>query len=213
MLRKERVYLFMGVLAAELVIFFAAAAYPLDPAAQKIALDQANSTLAHEGSLGPTGLFGLIFTNNIRIAVIEMAPVLGGIFFVVSILTTGEVIQALATSQGHPSLTYAVILFLYPFTILELGAYAFASSSGIMLLVSTARRRLRHETKLFFAEILVVVGTTAVAAAMETLTILVWWVGLLLWIPVGIAVIWVSSRLRRQAPKETPSSPAPIAAS
>ena len=194
---KNRVYMWIGIFAIELVIFFSAIAYPLDPASQKAALEQAKNTLGNEGTLGPTGLFSLIFSNNTRIALLEMTPGLGGLLFVFSIVTTGEVIQALAVSVGQPGLLYGFFLFLFPFSILELGAYAMAFSSGIMVFVALFRRRLRAELRVFVAEAAVIVGVLCLAAAMETLTIVAPGVGFALWIPVGVGIGLAVVRLRR----------------
>ncbi len=195
---KERLYLFLGVFAIELALFFLAIVIPLDPASLNAAQQQANRTFGGLDRQNPAGLFSLILVNNGRIALIDMAPVLGGFLFVFSMVATGQIIQALASSSGGPGLVYGLSLFLFPFTFFELGAYAFAFSSGVMVLVSAARRRLRREVKVFLAEARVVLGALALAAAMETLTILSYVVGFALWVPVGLLTAFAMSRLSRR---------------
>ncbi len=195
---RERLYLFLGVFAIELTLFFMAMAIPLDPASLNAAQQQANSTFGGLDKHNPVGLFNLILVNNGRIALVDMAPILGGFVFVLSMVATGQIIQALAASNGGPSLVYGIFLFLFPFTYFELAAYAFAFSSGVMVLVSGARRRLGREVKVFLAEALVVLGALVLAAAMETLTILSYIVGFALWVPVGLLSVFVISRLRRR---------------
>lgn len=187
-LGRRRLTLFGVVLAVELTTFFFATVYPIDPAQQQALMDQANSVIGSTTGQTATGLFSAISGNNLRVALLEMVPVVGVLLFAFSIFTTGQIIQALALSQGLPGPLFGAALFFFPFAIVELSAYAIAVASGTMLLVAWRRKTLRSELRIFAVEAIVVVVAVFVAAAMETVGIVNPIYSFALWLPTALGL-------------------------
>lgn len=187
--RDWRLIIFATVLGLELALLFIAAATPIDAAAQGELLDRANGTLALGRSSDPANILLSIFANNARVAAAEMVPGLGGIIFVISIFTTGQVIQVIALSHGIPGTLAGVVLLLFPYTIVELSAYAVAVSSGVMLVVALVRKRLRLEARVFAFEAIVVAVALLIASVMETVLLTSPVLGFLLWGPTALGVV------------------------
>jgi len=176
------------VFLVELTIFFLATSVPMNAATQQALENEAKNITGVSNSLGPTGQFVYIFTHNAAIAFGEMVPVVGGLLWVISTYVTGQIFQAMAVSQGVPGALYGLVLFFFPFAIVEMSAYAVAVSSGVMLIVAWRRHRLRSETRVLILEIGIVATMLLVAAAMETVTIVNPYLGIALWIPIGLTI-------------------------
>jgi hypothetical protein len=143
--------------------------------------------------------FVAILTNNLRIALIEMIPVIGGIIFFVSIFTTGQVLQALAIYQGVSAPLLGGSLFLLPFSVVELSSYAVATWSGTNLLLAWRRGTLHKEVRVFGLEIVVVAVMLTTAAAMETTALVSLGMGLALWLPlVGFILLLIIQTQKRR---------------
>jgi uncharacterized membrane protein SpoIIM required for sporulation len=194
---RGRLLLLLGVFVLELLLFFGAMVVPIDPATRQRLQQAANSLQNSTADRAPAVVLGLIFSNNVKVALAEMIPGAGALVFFISILNTGQVIQVLALSRGVPGVFYGVALFLFPFSIVELSAYALAVSSGLMLIVAWRRNRLRREAPVFVFEMIGVVLILLVAATMETITLLFPEMGLALWLPTGLLVAWLAITLRR----------------
>ncbi len=198
LLSRGRLLLLLGAFALEMVIFSSALVVPIDPSSQQ-SLQQAVNNLRNATNAGPLGIMTEIFTNNARVALMEMIPVFGPILFFLSIFTTGQVFQLLAISNGLPGMTYGLLLFVFPFALVELSAYAIAVGSGSMVLVAWRRKRLHSEFRVLVMEVLTVVVTLLLAAAMETVTILNPAGSLALWFPTGLLIAWLAIFLRRRS--------------
>jgi len=187
--RRGRLFVFLFVLAVEFAVFFGAMLVPIDQAQQRALVNQANTLLGSAGEQGPSGFFVAIFANNVKVALLEMVPVAGAALFVASIFTTGQVIQALAISNSLPGPVFGLLLFFFPFSLVELSAYALAVGSGSMLLFAWKRKRLKIELKVFVLEAAIVVATLVVAAAMETVGIVTPAIGFALWLPTALGIL------------------------
>lgn len=187
-LGRRRLIFFGAVLAVELTMFFFSLVYPIDPAQQQALMDQANSVIGSTTGQTATGVFSAISGNNLRVALLEMVPVVGVLLFAFSIFTTGQIIQALALSQGLPGPLFGAALFFFPFAILELSAYAVAVASGTMLLVAWRKKTLHWELRIFAMEAVVVIVAILVAAGMETLGIVSPFYSFALWLPTGLGL-------------------------
>ena len=196
-LERGRLLLLLGVFVLELLLFFGAMVIPIDPATQQRLQQAANSLENSTADQAPVSVLGLIFTNNVRVALAEMIPGAGILVFFISILNTGQVIQVLALSKGVPGVFYGVALFVFPFSFVELSGYAVALCSGSMLIVAWRRSRLRREARVFLLELVGVVLILLVAATMETITLLSPEIGLALWLPTGLIVAWLTITVRR----------------
>ena len=135
----------------------------------------------------PVQLVFFIFSNNARIALLEFIPAIGAIFFLVVGYNTGVVTQVITVSQNLPSLT-GVILFVFPYSFVELSAYAVAVGSGTMLVASMFRRRFLRELRVFAFEVVLALALLIAAAVMETATEYSLIAGLALWLPTGLSL-------------------------
>lgn len=214
LLGKRRLLFILVVLITELAIFFIATSIPINATTQQSLQNEAKNLSGSTANLGPTALFLFIFTHNTMIALGEMVPIFGGLIWVFSIYSTGQIIASVALSQGFPGLLYGALVLVLPFAIVELSAYAVAVASGTLVLVAWRRHRLRQEMKVLPLEVGLVVAMLLTAAAMETVTIVDATIGLLLWIPTGLlvaALIWAISadtRVKQSRPIPAPVPPA-----
>jgi len=188
LIARGRLVIFGATLAVELAIFFGAMIYPIDPAQQQELVRQANSILGSTGNQTSVSIFTAILSNNARVAGVEMIPAAGAALFVASIFTTGQIIQALAISSNVPGPLFGVLLFFFPFAIVELSAYAIAVASGSMLIVAWRRKTLGREAKVFVLEVGLVFFCVFLAAAMETVGIVSPVVGFALWLPTAVGI-------------------------
>ena len=198
LLDRRRLLLILVVLLVELALFAVGLLTPLSQSAQQSLANQTNTQFAGVQSASPEQLVEFIFTHNLTIALVEMVPVLGAFLFLLSVYSTGLAAQAIVVSQGLPS-QFGVILFAFPYSLVELSAYAIAVGAGTMLLVAWRRKRIRHELKIFLFEGVVVAAVLLVAAAMEAATKVSPLFGFALWLPTGLALaglIVVSGRSR-----------------
>jgi hypothetical protein len=199
LVNRSRLSLILAVLLVEYGILFAGLLTPISVSTQQALANATSSQFAPIQSLNATQLVLFIFSHNLRIALIEMIPILGTLLFIFSEYSTGLAAQALALSQGLPN-QWGAIIFAFPYSLVELSAYAVAVAASVMLLVAWRRKYLRREIRVFVLEGLVVAAILLVAAAMETTTIRISWsVGVALWLPTGLvlATIIVLSGRRR----------------
>lgn len=190
LLDKSRLMLILGILALELVLFFAGLLVPIPPATREALANATNSQFAPMQGAGPVQLAGLIFSHNLLIALAEMIPAAGAFLFVISIYSTGLAAQALITSQGLPA-QWGAVLFAYPYSLVELTGYAVAVAAGTRLILAGFRKRLKREARVFAAEAGVVAGILLAAAAMEATTKASPLLGFALWLPMGLVVAGV----------------------
>jgi Stage II sporulation protein M len=196
-LSRGRLILVAIAVGIELAIFFAGAVVPVDQATQQV-LNQTANGLRNATTNAPALVtMRVIFSNNLRVALIEMIPGIGPVAFVASIFTTGQLLQVITMATGIPGILTALILFVFPYTIVELSAYGLAVVSGSMLIVAWRKKTLHREIRVFFYEAVGVVVILFVAAAMETATLQSLSVGIGLWLPLGLFVAWLAIKLRR----------------
>jgi uncharacterized membrane protein SpoIIM required for sporulation len=186
-LNRRRILLVVGVLVVELALFAVGLLTPLSNSAQQSLANETSSQFSGFRSASPEQLVVFIFSHNLSIALAEMVPLLGAFLFVLSAYSTGLAAQAIVASQGLPG-QFGAILLAFPYSLVELSAYAIAVGAGIMLLVSWRRKRLRRELKVFFFEVVVVAAVLVVAATMETATEFSPLLGFALWLPTGLVL-------------------------
>jgi uncharacterized membrane protein SpoIIM required for sporulation len=184
---RRRLLVFLIALVLEFAIFVFGLLTPLSAPTQQTLANETNAQFAAVPTATPQQLVTLIFTHNLVLAYLELVPVLGAFVFVYSIYVTGLVAQVIATSSGYPS-QLGVVLFVFPYSLVEFSAYAMAVASGIMLILSWRKRALGREIRVFPLEVLAVAVVLILAAGMETVTRFSPIVGLLLWLPTGLGV-------------------------
>jgi hypothetical protein len=198
-----RVKIAVVLLATSIAIFFAAMAIPIDTSQQKTLLSEGKSLLQSATSGSSIETFVAIFLNNIRVALIEMIPAVGFVFWSVSLYTTGQVLQAFSLDANIPPFATGLITFAFPHGLVEFAGYAFAVTESVMLIFSGVKHRLRAELRIAGFEILLVAGTLVLAAVVETVEIVSPGVGLLMWVPVILIVVAVVRKVRHGTPRWT----------
>jgi hypothetical protein len=199
LLDRKRLILVLGVLLLEFGIFFVGLFTPVSGATRQLLANETGSQFGGVNSASTVQLVLFIFTHNLTIALLEMIPVAGALLFAISSYSTGLAAQALVVSQGYSAQLGAVI-FAFPYSLVELSAYAVAVVSGSMLLVAWRNRRLVRELKVFVVEGAVVATILLIAATMEATTVRVSLaLGFALWLPTGLALgAIIVLALRRQ---------------
>jgi stage II sporulation SpoM-like protein len=187
LLSRGRLGLMMGAFVVEVGLFLTGLLAPASQLTRESVANQTGSQISSITQAPPAQAVFLIFGHNVLIALVETVPLLGALLFASSIYTTGLVAQAILASQGLPG-GYGVLLFLLPYSLVELSAYAVAVGSGIMLLVAWRRKSLSAEARVFVLEVCLVAGLLMVAAAMEEVTLLYPALGFALWVPTGVAI-------------------------
>lgn len=185
---RGRLVLFASVFVIELGIYFAAMAWPIGPAEQQALQQQAKSLVNATLGQGPLAAVAGIFENNVRIALLEMIPVAGAALLAFVSFTTGQVIQVEAINASLPGPALGLLLFVFPFAIVELSSYAIAVGSGTMLVLAWRRKSLHKELPVFLFEIALVIVAILVAAAMETMVDVNVVASFVLWAPMALAM-------------------------
>ncbi len=198
---SKRLLLFLAVLLIELIVFFAAMAFPLDRSQQQSLYQEGQQLIQSVNGGGPLDMFSGIFLNNVRIALIEAIPFVGPVFLGYSIFYTGEVLQAFAVSSTppFPPLVLGVVTFVFPHALIEFAGYAVAVTAGLMLIWAGIKKRLRLEIKIYAQEVLIAGAVLLVAAATETAEIVIseTLLTLVLWVPIAIGLVVITVWLRR----------------
>jgi len=188
LLDRQRLLVMLGILVIEFAIFVGGLLTPLSGAEQQILANQTSSqfTPIQSASLQQQVVF--IFSHNLLIALAEMVPFFGAFLFVFSVQSTGLATQAIVASRGLPGLA-GLVLFVFPYSLVELSAYAIAVGSGVMLVWGAITKRLVRELKVLALEALVIVAVLFTAATMEVATSSSLVFGIALWIPTGLALV------------------------
>ena len=203
LLNRRRLALILLVLLLEFGIFFIGLLTPVPESTRQAIANETNSQfgVVQSGSLAQLAVF--IFTHNLTIALAEMIPVAGALLFAFSVYSTGLAAQALVASQGLPA-QWGAVIFAFPYSLVELSAYAVAVVSGSMLLVAWRRRRLLQELKVFALEGLAVAAILLVAATMEATTVRVSFIlGFALWLPTGMVLALIMVIVGRRRARST----------
>jgi len=193
---KGRLTFVIAVLVAELALFILAIVVPADTSLRQQLVTQGLQSLPSTNT-SADALVGLFVANNLRVALLEMIPAVGFFLLPLSIFTSGVIIQGIAVSKAVSPVVVAISYMLLPFTFVELAAYAVAFVSGTMVFVAWRRKRLHREAMVFLLEVVEVAVILTVAAAMEAITIVNPIAGLLLWLPMAGAIVFVVLRATR----------------
>jgi uncharacterized membrane protein SpoIIM required for sporulation len=194
---RRRLVVFLIALLVEFAIFVFGLLTPLSVPAQQTLENQTSAQFAAVPTASAQQLVTLIFTHNILLAYLELIPFLGAFVFVYSIYVTGLVAQVIATSAGYPG-QLGVILFIFPYSLVEFSAYAIAVASGVMLVLAWRRKTLNREIRVLPMELAAVAAVLALAAAMETVTRFSPLIGFILWLPTGLGVAGIAVLSRRK---------------
>jgi hypothetical protein len=191
----RRLVIFLGIFLLELAVFALGLLTPLPRPTQQSLSNDTSTLFSGVQSAGPAQLVVFIFSHNLVIALLEMIPLLGALVLMISIYSTGLAAQVIALTHGYPGQLGAALL-LYPYSFLELSAYALAVGAGLMLILSWRKGEFARELRVFVLEMLFIGAVLIIAAAMETVTRFFPTIGLALWMPtvVALAVVTILRR-------------------
>jgi uncharacterized membrane protein SpoIIM required for sporulation len=162
-----------------------------------------------------------IFSNNFKVALIEIIPILGVVLFGVSIYETARIVEVIGIVQKEGTGGALATLFALPSTWLELPAYCIATVESLFLayaLFRVARRGwgvFRREVRFLLVNIILIAGVLIVAATIEVTEIQLEALGsanfgqagsiiaFLTWIP-ALVIIAFATRFWRRAKKQAP---------
>lgn len=181
--------------SVEIAIFFAGLLIPVDHGTQGAPINQTSSEFSTIQNAPPLQVVFLIFSHNVVIALVDAVPALGAFVFATSIFSTGVLAQVLLASNGVPGV-FGAFLLIFPYTLVELSAYAVALGSGVMLIAAWGKKRLRSEVRVLAEEVVVILALLLLAASMEEATSLSPPLGIALWIPTGVAIALLAVIMR-----------------
>jgi uncharacterized membrane protein SpoIIM required for sporulation len=162
-----------------------------------------------------------IFSNNFKVALIEIIPILGVVLFGISIYETARIVEVIGIVQKEGTGAALATLFALPSTWLELPAYCIATVESLFLayaLFRVARHGwgvFRREVRFLLVNIILIAGVLIVAATIEVTEIQLEALGstnfgqagsiiaFLTWIP-ALVIIAFATRFWRQAKKQAP---------
>jgi uncharacterized membrane protein SpoIIM required for sporulation len=157
-----------------------------------------------------------IFSNNFRVATVELVPVLGLGVFGISLYETARIVEVIAIVKNVPVGIALGNLFFLPSTWLELPAYAIAAAESIYLMYSIyvgfrkGWARFVKEMRFLVVNIVLIAGVLVVAATFEVTEIQfeqgpvqTQAYALLTWIPF-VVVFALEVRFWRKARREAP---------
>jgi uncharacterized membrane protein SpoIIM required for sporulation len=176
---------------------------------------QYNSTSAVLNQSAAGQVMG-IFSNNFRVAIVELVPLLGLAIFGLSLYETARIVEVIAIVKNVGVGLALGNLFFLPSTWLELPAYAIAAAESFYLVYAlflgfkSGWSKFAREIRFLVVNIILIAGVLIVAAAFEVTEIQfeqgpvqTQAYALLTWIPfvvvfAGVIAFW--RRARREAP-------------
>ncbi|BCU66747.1 hypothetical protein HS7_01840 [Sulfolobales archaeon HS-7] len=188
--------LFLIFFITELIIFAGVSSLHISNSSLLSSFSQQRNSIVSEPYVD---MLMSIFLHNLLVATIEFVPIIGVIFFIVSIASTGLVVAVEGTAAKIPGIAIFAELMTLPHSWLELPAYAVATASTVYLFTHLSNLK---ET---FYKILTFWGFVAlelfIAATFESAEIVVESSNILLsyvfWIP-AIPVIYLLYKLLRK---------------
>lgn len=160
--------IFMVELVA-IVVVSSSSFFPSELAAYQ---KQYNSTAAILNQSAPGQVAG-IFSNNFRVAVIEIIPAFGVAILGLSIYETARIVEVIGITSGRPLAEALANLFILPSTWLELPAYAIAATESMYLVYSvylgfkSGWAKFVRELRFLLVNVLLIAGVLTVAAVFE----------------------------------------------
>jgi uncharacterized membrane protein SpoIIM required for sporulation len=207
--------LIAGLFVIEIALIIAISNYPFFPS-ELSTYENQYSNLAPVLNASAPSQVGAIFSNNMKVATVELIPVFGLLIFGLSLYETARVVEAIAAIKGF-SVTLALAnLFLLPSTWLELPAYSVAAAESVYLTYNIylgfkrGRGWFMRELRFLLVNIGLITMTLIVAAFFEVSEIQIASgppetqpYALLTWLPFVIVLV-VVVRFWRRARREAP---------
>ncbi len=165
--KRKRIYSIIAVFILSVIITLVGSFMPVDAEQARQINDELNQTVTTATESGM--LMQYILGNNFFICLIMFIPILGPIFGVYVLFSTGVAVSAVATAQGFPSIIAFIALVITPVFWLEFVAYSIAMAMSVWLFRRILQGRGWHElrnTSIFISicALLLVAGAAVEAA-------------------------------------------------
>jgi Stage II sporulation protein M len=126
-------------------------------------LNQTVSTMQAQGTL-----VQYIFGNNFLITLVMFIPVIGPVLGLFIMFNTGNVVGAIATSSGYPSIIALIALIITPVFWLEFAAYSTAMAESVWLFRRLFQGRGLRELRTMSVFVTITAVILAFSAVIET---------------------------------------------
>lgn len=130
-LKRKRIYSIIAVFILSVIITLVGSFMPVDAEQARQINDELNKTVTTATESGM--LMQYILGNNFFICLIMFIPILGPIFGVYVLFSTGVAVSAVATAQGFPPIIAFIALVITPVFWLEFVAYSIAMAMSVWL--------------------------------------------------------------------------------
>ncbi|MCL2642205.1 MAG: stage II sporulation protein M [Candidatus Bathyarchaeota archaeon] len=140
------------------MVTFAGTLVPLSDEDAKMLSDNVNQILVENDDLGSLSV--AIFVNNFRLCLLMFIPVVGAIFGMFVLFSTGVGLSALSMTQGIPVGIAFLSLMITPIFWIEFASYSLGMSESIW-----SFRRFTQKRWAYLAWTAIFIGMTAVLLA------------------------------------------------
>ena len=218
---RKRIAVLALVFAIEAALFFLVANVPFLPGEQARYSQSINATRNAVSGLPIPNQIGTIFWNNEQIAVQDLSPLQGPIYFLLTSYNTARGIEVLALMAGATSNSVLLQLYSLPHTWIETSAYALGITEAVYIIGTVLRRktpdfdwdRLERELRYVPPVMVMVVALLTVAAVFEVLEAHTGGnAEFLFWVPTVLLAILAARAVMRRPVAQVPAVPAASAA-
>ncbi len=165
--RRKRLLAIVAVFLVSLIVTIIGTLTPISKQdADSITNDfnQSITVISEQGSMTFTSY---IFGNNLLLTLLMFVPVIGPVFGLVIMYSSGTVIGAIAASGGYPPALALVALFITPVGWLEFAVYSTAMAESVWFLRRLFQRRALREFRVMAVFVTICTVALAVGAIIE----------------------------------------------
>jgi hypothetical protein len=140
--RRKRIYSIIIMLVIAILATVLGTLVPLSAQDSKQLSDSLNQTLSENRATGTLPQY--IFLNNFEICLVMFIPIVGPLFGLFTLFSTGVALEAIANVQGYPAIAGLFLLILTPIFWLEFVSYALGMTESVWLFRRLMQRRWRE---------------------------------------------------------------------
>ena len=129
--RRKRIYSIIAVFIVAVIITVIGSLVPVAADQAQQINNELNQTVSSASQSG--SLMQYIFGNNFFICLLMFVPILGPVFGLYVLFSTGVTVSAIATAQGYPSIFVLIALVITPVFWIEFTAYSTAMAESVWL--------------------------------------------------------------------------------
>jgi len=164
--RRKRIYSVIVVFVISVIVTLVGCFVPIDAELAVQINNELNQTVTNATQSGT--LTPYILGNNFLICLVMFIPILGPVFGLYVLFSTGMAVGAVATVQNLPSIFIFIALMITPIFWLEFAAYSTAMAESVWLFRRLLQRRGLHELRNTSIFIAICAVLLAVGAVVET---------------------------------------------